>query len=258
MNDITVFIFNYNGKDHVEKCMKAIQAQTMRHDTVFMDNGSEDGSELVAKNKGIRVVRNSRNMYIQYMQQQALDLCRTKYAAFCHIDCIPEKKWLEKMYNVAEKENAGAVEPEIIHPTGQVLHGELTDFFAPVLIDECQKYPMLVCTAATLYRNTRLKLFNPSYLHYHDDSHASEVLKRNGYGLIHLGDCKVKHYGSYSGLMGLKWKALARFNQMRMILKFWHPAVNPFADTNSWICHGGMVGEEQFAEVIKKGRLNEM
>lgn len=226
MPEVTVFVMNYNGMRFAKACLDAIGRQTIKHNIVFMDNHSSDGSWEYAKRRGVRVFRNRKNLYINRLQQQALDMCKTKYAAFCHIDCLPEKRWLEKLYRAAEKENAGAAEPEIVHPNGQVLYGGLTRWFAP-RIGKCERHPIAVCTAATLYRNTGLRLFDPTFIHYHDDDHSSEVLKRAGWPLIHEKGCMVEHYGSHSGMMGLKWKLLARFNQARMIVRFRHPAPNP-------------------------------
>jgi GT2 family glycosyltransferase len=227
----TIFIMNYNGMQFVERCINAAKAQTMSCKIVFMDNGSTDASAQYAGSWDCisQVVCNPKNMHINYMQQQALDMCRTKYAAFCHIDCVPEPEWIEKLVAAAEAENAGAVEPEIVHPNGQVLHGMLTRWFAAKLAG-CERYPVVVCTAATLYRNSGLKLFKASYLHYHDEDHACEVLKRHGWGLVHVKDCIVMHEGSHSGLVGLKWKLLGRFNQLRMIIEFGSPAANPLAE----------------------------
>ncbi len=230
----TVFMMNYNGLMHAKRCLDAIEKQTVRHNLVFMDNRSTDGSfeyasKRLAGRKGSAIFRSDRNRYVAYLEAKAMDMCKTRYAAFCHIDCVPEKRWLEKMIRVAEKEKAGAVEPEIVHPNGQVLHGSLTRWFSPTLTGKCERHPLVVCTAATLYRNTRLKIFNPSYLHYHDEDHASEVLKRHGWPLVHIGDCLVLHAGSHSGLLSPKWKLLSRFNQARMVLTFNKPAKNPAA-----------------------------
>lgn len=226
-NDITVFIMNYNGIEHVRQCIHAVERQSMKHDTVFLDNASTDGSQAYASKKGIVTVINPQNMHVCFLQQQAMDMCRTKYAAFCHIDCIPEKHWLEKLYKVAENENAGAVEPKIVHDGGVTIHGGITRWFTPTLVPE-GRYPSYISTCATLYRNLGLKMFPRSYLHYHDQTYASEVIKRAGYKLVHEDSCIVHHgHGSAAGLVGLRWKALARFNQLRLILRFRHPYPNP-------------------------------
>lgn len=228
MIDITVFIFNYNGMKYIKNCLDAIDKQTMKHYTIFLDNHSNDGSYEYARNRlgTLACLRNEKNKYICYMQQQAMNLCQTKYAAFCHVDCFPESMWLEKLYKVAENEEAGAVEPEIVHTDGQVLHGTVTRWFTPKLHGKCERYPLIISTCSTLYRKLPQKLFDASYLHYHDETYASEIIKRNGYLIVHEKDCIVHHIGSHSGLVSLKWKALARFNQARLILKFGHTSFN--------------------------------
>jgi len=234
VNSITVFLMNYNGgKEAVKAAVNAVMNQTIKHDTIFLDNDSTDGSFGFASgyslknNLGIRFIRNGKNRHVCYLQQQAMDMCKTKYAAFCHIDCVPEKAWLRKLYRVAEKENAGAVEPRIVHDGGVTIHGGITRWFTPTLVPE-GRYPSSVSTCTTLYRNLGLKMFPASYLHYHDETYASEVIKRAGYKLVHMDGCIVNHgHGSAAGLTGLKWKALARFNQMRLVLKFHRPCPNP-------------------------------
>lgn len=45
MNLVSVIVINWNGKELLQDCLRALQRQTYRYFTVvFVDNGSNDGS----------------------------------------------------------------------------------------------------------------------------------------------------------------------------------------------------------------------
>ncbi len=54
---ISIVILNFNGKDWVERCLDSVLAQTyLRLETIFVDNGSIDGSPDLVRNKYKEVV----------------------------------------------------------------------------------------------------------------------------------------------------------------------------------------------------------
>lgn len=222
---VSIFVFNWNGVAYIKKCLDAVLSQTVKTNVILIDNASTDGSLNIAKKYPIKIIKNRKNYGIAYAQQQALNFCKTKWCAFCHVDCFPEKNWIKKMLKTAEKEGrirgvkVGAIEPEVIHKGGVVLHGEV-DFFFNQKRTRCKKYPNQISSCATLYRNTQLKLFDPSYFHYGEDVHASFALQRAGYTLVHEKSAKVNHIGSYSNIRGFSAFYLTIKNQLKNFIKF--------------------------------------
>lgn len=232
--DIELFIFNYNGARFVKPCIAAVRRQTMQPARIFfIDNGSTDDSVKIAKKEGLAVIANPKNMGIAYAQHQAMDLCTKKYAAFLHIDVIPSPTWLENLYRTVEKEKAAAVEAEVVHPNGQVLHGHLTRFFANEPTG-CVRYPNNISSCSTLYRSGLLKVyFPPKYFHYYEDVYCAQALLRAGHRIVHEKRAVVKHYGSYAERSSLKKKIWFRYlskrNRLLNILHFGRAIENPYA-----------------------------
>ena len=61
---ISVIVVNYNGCEHIERCLKALRRQTVDHEVIVVDNGSKDKScDLIRESYSkVRLIENKENI----------------------------------------------------------------------------------------------------------------------------------------------------------------------------------------------------
>lgn len=129
---ISVIIPVWNSPALLRRCLDALDAQTLSHDSfeiIVIDNGSTDNTADVARAaSGVRLLSESKpGSYAA--RNCALRHTRSEYVAFTDADCVPAPDWLEQALAAARR-----------HPDAGVLAGQI-DLFeegeieAPVFSD---------------------------------------------------------------------------------------------------------------------------
>ena len=91
---VTALLPCLNGEPFVERAIESILCQTHPLDEIVLfDNASQDGTRkifeaIAQKDQRIRVYSNAQTAPAWLSHKQALDFCRTKYAALFHADDI--------------------------------------------------------------------------------------------------------------------------------------------------------------------------
>lgn len=126
MNIYTI-IPNWNGKRFLQNCLASLQHQTIAHEIVVVDNGSNDGSVALIETcfPGVHIVRLDKNRGfaggvnagIKYALDQGAE-----YIALFNNDAVAEADWLEHLVNtIQESEQAGIVTGKLLEQDRDVI-----------------------------------------------------------------------------------------------------------------------------------------
>ena len=104
--DTTFVVVNFNGRQYLEGCLSAIEAQG-EASVIIVDNGSEDDSKAVIKRgfPGIRLIENAENVGFAGAANQGAEAAQSKYVAFVNTDVVLSDDWLRTILSVFENED---------------------------------------------------------------------------------------------------------------------------------------------------------
>ncbi|WP_303840096.1 glycosyltransferase [Selenomonas ruminantium] len=111
---ISVIIPVYNVEDYLRECLDSVVGQTYKNlEIIVVDDGSTDSSgqicdEYANKDERIKVIHKE-NGGLSDARNAGLDICTGEYIGFVDSDDYIKSIMYERMYNVAEKENADIV-----------------------------------------------------------------------------------------------------------------------------------------------------
>jgi glycosyltransferase involved in cell wall biosynthesis len=112
--EMSVVICSLNGAPGVERCLRALRAQTIASalEVVVVDDGSTDATSAVASRLGARVIRHHVNRGLATARNSGILATRAPVVAFLDDDCVPEPDWAERIlsvYRTADLGGMGAV-----------------------------------------------------------------------------------------------------------------------------------------------------
>lgn len=220
MKRVAIVLLNYNGRQHLEKCLPSLKRQTYKDFyVIFVDNASTDDSvEYVKRNfPEARIIVNKRNLGFAEGNnvgiRQALSDSEVKYVVTLNNDTELKNDWLEQLVAAAEHDSrVGACASKLlyfdqrniidsagdfyftgslkVHPRG---HGKPDSFFKQ---EEC----LSGCAAATLYRREALEqtklgndYFDRDYFAYIEDTDLSLRIRLAGWKCIFVPSAVVYH-----------------------------------------------------------------
>jgi len=97
--DVSVVIPAYNAEDTLGACLEALGAQSAppdRYEVIVVDDGSDDGTVAVAREHGVRLVRQP-NAGPAAARNTGARAARGKILLFTDADCAPAPDWIERM-----------------------------------------------------------------------------------------------------------------------------------------------------------------
>jgi GT2 family glycosyltransferase len=113
-SDVTVVVFTYDGRSHLERLLPTIAAQTVRGFAVHVvDDASTDDTLawLAANWPEVRTFPTDRNAGISATMARAIATAQTDYVALLNNDLELEPRWLEELLAAIEAHpDAAAVE----------------------------------------------------------------------------------------------------------------------------------------------------
>ena len=114
-------VVNWNGERWLGPCLAALARQqtSFAFDVVVVDNASSDGSLalLAREHRGVRVLRNDRNLGFAGGNNTALRSVTTPYAVLLNNDAVPEPDWLEHLlapFDAPGAERLAAVTSKVV------------------------------------------------------------------------------------------------------------------------------------------------
>ena len=119
---ISIVILNRDGRQHLERCLRALAATTYRDiEVIVVDNGSTDGSAEVAERFDgwfpLRVVRNAVNRSFAEANDQGVSAAEGELICFLNNDADPiTGEWLGYLAETLDRNDAVAVGARLIYP----------------------------------------------------------------------------------------------------------------------------------------------
>ncbi len=202
---VTVAIVNWNGREDLGNCLKAVYQQTYRpFEVVLLDNGSTDGSVAFVQKQfpKVRIIANAQNEGIATATNQVFQAARGKYIASLHNDALPDKKWLATFVRAIEaRPEVAAIEGEVRHygDVG-VINGSLNLLCMntrDVFTDPRKKFYSGTCSM--IIRNGILDEYcDPEYFFYSEDVYLGWQLRLQGWDVQREPNAVVLHRGTAS------------------------------------------------------------
>ena len=96
---LSVVICSLNGAVGLDRCLRALAAQTIRSSLEFIvvDDGSTDNTSDVARAHGTIVIRHVTNCGTSISRNSGVNLSSAPIVAFLDDDCEPEPQWAENL-----------------------------------------------------------------------------------------------------------------------------------------------------------------
>ncbi|MBT3269825.1 glycosyltransferase family 2 protein [Candidatus Poribacteria bacterium] len=106
----SILILNYNGKEHVERCLLALRVFTdAAYELIVIDNGSTDGSQeflRAADAPNMTLVENPENIGCPPARAQGMSLAGGDYIVFLDNDTVVTSGWLSRLIRHCENDPA--------------------------------------------------------------------------------------------------------------------------------------------------------
>jgi GT2 family glycosyltransferase len=223
---VSVVIPNWNGRQHLERCLPAVLAQTHPElEIVVVDNGSTDDSVALVSQEfpQVRLIANAENVGFAQANNQAIRATDTPYLATLNNDTRPEPTWLGHMLDVVEADaGIGMVAakvlymepPHLVDSAGIGLDraGFAWNRYNGQPDSPAEREPYEVfgpSAAAALYRREMLEdvgLFDESYFAYYEDVDLAWRARLMGWRCIYVPEARVYHVHSATSRQGSPFK----------------------------------------------------
>ena len=223
--DVTLIVVNYNGGDHVLRCLGAIAAQArLPEAVVIVDNASTDGSATacaaaIAADRRLaertRLVRLDTNTGFAAANNRGIAMADTAYVALLNADAFPAPGWLEALLDAAARhpEIAAFGSRQMLAGRDGIVDG-LGDCYSLtglawrrghgrrlVPTDLAPREIFAPCAAAALYRRAAVVAaggFDEDYFCYFEDVDLGLRLRLAGHRARYVPEAVVEHVGGAS------------------------------------------------------------
>jgi GT2 family glycosyltransferase len=225
MDKPLVIIPNWNGLDFLAECLDSLQAQTLPHQVVVVDNGSTDGSKELVQDHypEIHLIELDRNYGFAGGVNRGLEYAikeGARFAALFNNDAVAEPTWLAELVAAMEEHpEAGIITSKFTHLKGNKLDST-GDFYSTwglpfprgrdeIDTDQYDDDQVIFGASggASLYRIEMLKqigLFDERFFAYFEDVDLSFRAQLAGWKIRyqptavarhHIGGTSSKHAG---------------------------------------------------------------
>lgn len=210
----TVVIPNYNGINYIEDCLSSLEQGTVIPKIIVVDNGSEDGSLLLVKEKFpyVQIIEFSENTGFCKAVNTGIRAASTEYVLLLNNDTVADKdmvRCLEAALTADLKAFSAAArmislhEPDKLDGAGDFYcalgwaYSRGKDKPAESYMQPCRIFS--ACAGAALYRREvfeRIGYFDENHFAYLEDMDIGYRANIYGYHNIYAPDAKVYHAGS--------------------------------------------------------------
>ena len=212
---VTVIVVNCNSGELLKECLLKLNSQTIQPRCVLvMDNGSTDGSDLIAENiPNIILHRLNFNYGFAAANNLAFAKCTSDYIALLNPDAFPNPDWLEQLLNAAEAnpDVAAFGSRQMVYGKTDVLDGIGDVYHISGLVwrdgygrnqtcgDLISREIFSPCAGAALYSHNAIAAlggFDEDFFCYVEDVDLGFRLRLEGYKSLYVPKAVVSHVGS--------------------------------------------------------------
>lgn len=228
MMDLSVLIVNWNTKDALAHCLRALPEAVapVTGETIVVDNGSSDGSPQMVRASfpWVRLVENRENVGFVRATNQAIAESRGAYLVLLNSDAIAPPGSLARMVSFLQAHpEAGVAAPKLVHPDGSfqasyarfptLLSESLSAFGLNRLLwgpthpspppqpDEAPRPVDWAPGACLLLRRQVIETVGPldeEFWMYSEDADLCYRIHRAGWKVYYLPDVEIVHLGGAS------------------------------------------------------------
>ena len=219
---VAVLILNFNGKRHLENCLKSLRGQSYtRYEVFLVDNASSDGSiEYVRDNfPAVKVIAFDKNYGFAEAYNKAIQAVDYRYIALLNNDTRVDFDWLKELVEaILSDDGIAACGSKILleRDTKRLNHagGKLTPlgggFDIGLLEEDSDPYSRMryvgcVCGASMLIRRStflRIGGFDPDFFAYFEDVDFCWRAWLHGLKILYVPSSVVYH--KFGGTWGSK------------------------------------------------------
>lgn len=236
---ISVIIVTWNGLRLLQDCIAALEQQTLTHELIVVDNGSNDGTRdwLAMHAPHARVVALPVNLGFAGGNNVGLRIASGEYVVLLNNDTLAAPDFLGALIApLSSNDQVAAVagvltfahQPQIVASAGIVpsRDGLHRDLLALQPIAALPDQPVEIFGAsggAVCYRRTALNdvgLFDEGYFNYLEDADLAWRLRLRGWHCLLAPAARVRHVYSATSIQrsSFKQRLLAR-NRIRVIVR---------------------------------------
>lgn len=248
---VDVIIPHFNGVEILDKCLASLEKATYPNlSVIIVDNGTVDESLKLAseKYKRIKILSAGKNLGYAGGCNFGFRRTRGKYAVFLNNDTEQEPDWLERLVEVAEKDDRiAAVQPKLLSMQARQRGEKVFDYagaaggmldalgypyargrvFNSVEVDKGQYDTVTeifwASGAAMMVRRSvveELGAFDDDFFAHMEEIDLCWRMKLAGYRVVSVPDAVVYHYGGATLAAGNPRKIyLNHRNNLMMIVK---------------------------------------
>ncbi len=228
---ISVIVVSFNTRDLLRQCLLNLGAVAagIRHETIVIDNGSQDGSaEMIEREfAGVNLISSSVNLGFAGANNLAFRQARGRYLVLLNSDAFPERDALQRAIDLMERHpriavgggrllcHDGSWQPsarqfpsplnDLLCLSGLAARFPQSRFFGRA--DRTWADPAEPCDvdwvpgAFWIARREVIRQlggFNEDYFLYYEEVDLCRRLKRAGYGVRYWPEIRVMHHGGES------------------------------------------------------------
>lgn len=167
---ISVILPVYNAEKYIEKCIRSILNQTLRHiEIIVINDGSNDNSiaiinEIAECDKRIKII-DIPNGGVSKARNLGITLAKGKFISFVDSDDWLEPKMLELLYKTADEKNADIVKCDMFLETNISTNKLKYNFNLPKTIDKVEAFKRLfIERGETHFGHTHSKIYKSSLI----------------------------------------------------------------------------------------------
>lgn len=239
---VSIVVLNYNGKSLLSDCLDSLEKTNYQGDwkVWVIDNGSTDGSQTEALNRGSRfsLIELRENKGYAAGMNAGWDASRGDFVIFANNDLTFDEQWLSALMEfMTSSDDFALAMPKILDGTDRSLinaAGTSMDFTGlgynrgigkPDRGQYDQPEDIPYACGALLAARTKvlqeLGAFDESYFIYHEDVDLSLRARLAGYKICYVPKSIVwhRHMGTTANWSRKKFLYLAEKNRLRTLLK---------------------------------------